>query len=78
MMNKKGHAGMVSHFAGMGGFDEKREWLIGQSIEDLEILLEELRSMSTLLNDAWSNFIVALIWQKKVQLRDDKLKELGL
>ncbi len=76
-MNKKRYASMFSHFASMG-YDEKQEWLKCQSIEDLVILLEGLNSNLTLLNDAWSKFIEALIKEKRAQLRDDKLKELGI
>lgn len=78
MMNKKRYASMFPHFASMG-YDEKQEWLKCQSIEDLMILLDGFqRSPSTLLNDAWSKFIEALIKEKRAQLRDDKLKFLGI
>lgn len=69
-MNKKRYASMFSHFASMG-YDEKQEWLKCQSIEDLMILLDGFQR-------SWSKFIEALIKEKRAQLRDDKLKFLGI
>ena len=69
---------LITHFAGLKT-GEKDAWLERRSIDELELLLNGFRKdrYASKVWD-WENRIEELIIEKRVQLRDDKLKDLGI
>jgi hypothetical protein len=67
---------LISHFAWVKT-GERDAWLKRRSIDELELLLDGFRK-DYASEWEWDGRIEELIKEKKAQLRDDKLKELGI